>query len=534
MKQALLSMVIAATFSLKLFPVYAGELKIGVAQADITPDRPVALTGGRTAPISKGVNSPVTANVLALETLEAGKPVESAIIVSCDVCVIRPGIQARFRDRVAPLLPGFDTNKLFLAATHTHKGPAILPDAYDNYAGAMEPQEYVPFMFERIAEAVVRAWESRKSGSFAWGLGHAVVAQNRRAAYANGSAQMYGRTNQPDFRGLEGYEDHTVDSLFFLGADRKPLAVAVTVPCPAQTDERGPCGWRVSADFWHDVREGLRKVHGQQLVVLGFAGPAGDQSPHLMLRHKAETRMQGLRGLSRTQEMGRRIVNAVNDTWEVVKDDVRTDLPFVHRVECFELPEQAITEAEYTEAKTHYDQLAAKEKSTGADYWNMRWHGRVVNRYEEQQRGPTVNAIEMHVLRLGDVAIATNPFELYTDYGIQIQAQPGGTDDLDSTGQSGGVCGLLGHAPRSPARATAPSLNPVASVPKVDRYWWNALCRVYRDYSMNEPISRRWDDCGSRGSSRKTTAWPVSSAEFKMGRKEDDLGEGHFAAFRDN
>lgn len=423
MKQALLSMVIAATFSLKLFPVYAGELKIGVAQADITPDRPVALTGGRTAPISKGVNSPVTANVLALETLEAGEPVENAIIVSCDLCVIRPGIQARFRDRVAPLLPGFDTNKLFLAATHTHKGPAILPDAYDNYAGAMEPQEYVPFMFERIAEAVVRAWESRKPGSFAWGLGHATVAQNRRAAYANGSAQMYGRTNQPDFRGLEGYEDHTVDSLFFLGADRKPLAVAVTVPCPAQTDERGPCGWRVSADFWHDVREGLRKVHGQQLVVLGFAGPAGDQSPHLMIRHKAETRMQGLRGLSRTQEMGRRIVNAVNDTWEVVKDDVRTDLPFVHRVEFFELPEQAITKAEYTEAKTHYDQLAAKEKSTGADYWNMRWHGRVVNRYEEQQRGPTVNAIEMHVLRLGDVAIATNPFELYTDYGIQIQAR---------------------------------------------------------------------------------------------------------------
>lgn len=51
------SVVIAAAFSLKLFPLYAGERKIGVAQADITPDCPVALTGGRTAPISKGVNS---------------------------------------------------------------------------------------------------------------------------------------------------------------------------------------------------------------------------------------------------------------------------------------------------------------------------------------------------------------------------------------------------------------------------------------------------------------------------------------------
>ena len=31
--------------------------------------------------------------------------------------------------------------------------------------------------------------------------------------------------------------------------------------------------------------------------------------------------------------------------------------------------------------------------------------------------------MEMHVLRLGGVAIATNPFELYVDYGVQIQAR---------------------------------------------------------------------------------------------------------------
>ncbi|MFA7175336.1 MAG: hypothetical protein WC340_18320, partial [Kiritimatiellia bacterium] len=385
----------------------AAELRVGAAQADITPEHPVALVGGRTAPISKGTNTPVTVNALALEWREEGKPAEVAIIVSCDVCLIREGIQEQARKLVAKRLPEFDTELFFLAATHTHKGPTMLQEAYDNYAGAMEPHEYTPFMLERLADAAEQAWNSRKPGAVAWGMGHAVVAQNRRAVYANGSAAMYGKTDVSTFRGLEGYEDHTVDSIFFLGADQKPVAIMVVVPCPAQTDERGPCGARVSADFWHDVRTGLYKTYGDQLVVLGFVAPAGDQSPHLMIRHKGEIRMQNLRKLSRTQEMGRRIVNAVNETWEVVKSDVHTDLPFVHRVERFDLPAHPITDAEYTAAKKDYDRLTAKSKLSGADYWTKMWQGRVVQRYEEQKKGPVVHETEVHVLRLGNVAIAT-------------------------------------------------------------------------------------------------------------------------------
>lgn len=416
-------LVIAAAGLLAASRVQAAELWIGAAQADITPDRPVALTGGMTAPISTGINSRVTANVLALESRAEGKPVEQAILVSCDLCVIRPGIQTRFRDLVAPRLPGFDINKLFLASTHTHKAPAIDQESYDNYKGAIEPKDYVPFLVDRMAEAVVKAWENRKPGAVAWGLGHAVVGQNRRAVYANGSAEMYGKTDRPDFRGLEGYEDHAVDCLFFLDVGRKPLAMAVTLACSAQTDERGPAGPRISADFWHDVREGLRAKHGSGLTVLGFCAPCGDQSPHLMLRQASETRMAALRKLSRTQEMGRRIVKAVEETWAVVQADVRTDVPFVHRVERFELPERAITEPEYAEAKKAYDVLAAKVKLVGQDYWRKRWNKRVVDRFVAQKKGPTFNPVEMHVLRLGDVAIATNPFELYTDYGMQIQGR---------------------------------------------------------------------------------------------------------------
>jgi hypothetical protein len=31
--------------------------------------------------------------------------------------------------------------------------------------------------------------------------------------------------------------------------------------------------------------------------------------------------------------------------------------------------------------------------------------------------------MEMHTLRLGDVAVCTNPFELYTEYSVRIRAR---------------------------------------------------------------------------------------------------------------
>jgi len=106
----------------------AADLFVGAATADITPDRPVPLTGMKTVRISQGIHSRCTANVLALESREGDRVVDQAILVSCDLCVIRPGIQDGFRRHVAARLPGFDIEKLFLAATHTHAAPVLLQD----------------------------------------------------------------------------------------------------------------------------------------------------------------------------------------------------------------------------------------------------------------------------------------------------------------------------------------------------------------------------------------------------------------------
>ena len=48
-----------------------------------------------------------------------------------------------------------------------------------------------------------------------YGLDRNSIGFGRRAVYADGSAQMYGRTNRPDFVNLEGMDDDDVGSIFF-------------------------------------------------------------------------------------------------------------------------------------------------------------------------------------------------------------------------------------------------------------------------------------------------------------------------------
>jgi hypothetical protein len=397
---------------------FAGELLIGRATASITPEQPVALSGQMRTRIAREVESPVIAAALALESREGDQSQDQAIFVACDLVAIRDGVIDSVRKRLKERLPDFDGQKLVLSATHTHTAPVMAEGKYElPEEGIIRPAEYVEFLAERIAEAAAEAWRSRKPGGVGWGLGHAVVAQNRRAVYGDGRAVMYGRTSSSDFRGIEGYEDHGVEVLCFWDGDEQLIATAINVACPAQEVEGRSA---VNADFWHPVREMLREKHGEELVVLGWTGAAGDQSPHLMFRKEAEERMRRLRGLDRLDELARRIVAAWEEAYEGARQEIQTDVPLMHQVRTLELPRRAVTEQEYEQAKKQVEALSKNP----ADRRRMLWHQAAVDRYESQQTGEVgPYTMELHTVRLGDVAIATNAFELFTEYGIQMKAR---------------------------------------------------------------------------------------------------------------
>jgi hypothetical protein len=422
-------LILIFTVSGNVTNLFAGDLLVGTSTADITPSLPVALDGQFHLRIAKTIETPLTANVIALESRDGNRSIDAAIMVSCDVVGIPAKTLAMLRGELKKQMPGFDVNKIFLNAVHTHTAPVIENNPTFSYQipkeGVLQPEEYEVFFVKQIAEAIIKAWKDRKPGSVSWGMSHAAIAYSRRTVYADGSAVMYGNTNKPEFRNMEGIEDHDVNVLFFWNNKGKLIAMTVDVPCTAQEVEGRSA---VNADYIHPVRERLRQRFGPDLVVLGWIGAAGDQSPRPLYRKAAEERMIKLRNLSRLDEIARRIFNAVEETYETVEQDRYADVQLVHKVETLTLPMRLVTEKEYAVSKAEHDKaasmIAADPKSAEQQLARMTWNGDVLKRFENQKTNPnpTVQS-EIHVLRIGDAVVCTNEFEMFTDYALRIEAQ---------------------------------------------------------------------------------------------------------------
>jgi hypothetical protein len=394
------------------------ELLIGWASKDITPSRPVLLKGQWHVRVSTHVEDPLTATALALQTSSGSEP-EQAVLVSCDLLCIPSSLLERVRAHVRKRLPQLDPLKLFLNATHTHTAPEVEDGWYPHPGGnVMMPAEYVDFVAERIGEAVVGALNGRQAGGVSWALGHAVIGHNRRVTYLDGHSQMYGKTNDPNFDCIEGYEDHSIGMLFTWTPFGRLTGLVLNLACPSQMVEGENY---VSADFWHDVRAEIRRRRSPDLFILPQCSAAGDQSPHLLLYERAEAETRRKRGVTERQEAAERVATAVDHVFGAAQGDIRTDIPFRHCVETLELPLRRLSRDEFEAAQEYVRLHGQSADAPGRLFFEKETVARY--RLQEGANPPSIYPLELHVLRLGDVAMATNPFELFLDYGLRMKAR---------------------------------------------------------------------------------------------------------------
>ncbi len=430
-----------------------GNFQIGWSSADITPESPVLIRGQFHARVSEGVRDPITATAMAMESGE-GPASKKAIMISCDLIGISDDLRDRVRSLLVASIPDFNPDELILNATHTHTAPECgsandSKSIYGIELEVMSPSDYQESISGKIAMAAERAWESRKPGGISFGLGHAVVGHNRLQVDFSGHSQMYGNTDSKTFSHMEGYEDHTVNLLYTWDGRSRLTGLVVNIACPSQATENE---YLISADFWHDTRLLVRQKLGKDVYVLPQCSAAGDQSPHVMVGSKGEERMQRIMGPDSVptgrQSMGRRyqaavrIADAVDAVFHYTKSHIDWDPVFDHRMARVELSRRLIDAGDVPDAlreaekwQTQYEQLLKELNEHPEIKQEPGWYKDITMSFRLMTRGQSVKdrfelekiqpklPVEVHVLRIGDIVMATNPFELYLDYGIRMKAR---------------------------------------------------------------------------------------------------------------
>ncbi len=432
------------------------KIKFGWSEVSILPEgRRVDLAGQLYERISGDVETPISVTALALECGE-----EQMIFIACDLVSTSFKLLKAVRDYL-PDNCGFDKSKIIISAIHTHasfgyadssdgfashidalrelmpKGVKYIPRVSDNSDDIIRGQEAKQFLVERIAKAATQAWNNRSEGAYACGFGRAAVGMCRRVCYDDGSAKMWGNSNTANFTELESGNDSGIELLFTYDLNKKLTGVVANVACPAQVLEHQNY---ISSDYVGKVRGFIREKYGDNVNFLCMISPAGDLCPRDLIRwvdspvckndpnihrekvipRRADPSMFDIKGCTLiAKRIANEILWALDDVTEYV-----TETEFVHKNITMEMPLRRVTVAEYNSAmktiKEFYDNLEGDVSYE--DKAHMQIYNGIVARYQIQQT-LDLYPIEIHIARLGDVALATNPYELFLNYGNQIRAR---------------------------------------------------------------------------------------------------------------
>ncbi len=414
------------------------KILIGWGMRDVTPQGKVSLRGQFYVRITDEVHDSLTTTALAIESAVTK---EQTIMVSLDAVSVTDELIQGCRRLLAEQIPDFNVDKLVINATHTHTAPEqyplpFWPDMPGLGSDIISGKEYGDFLVKKITEAAVEAWQKRSYGGLSWGKGYAVVGFNRRMSYFDGSTVMYGKVDVPEFSHVEGYEDHSVNMLFTYDQEKKLTGMVVNVPCPSQCTE-GSCF--ISADYWHETRLEIRQHHGDEIFILPQCSAAGDQSPHILLNREADRRMMELKGYgadfqtARRKDIAEKITAAVNEVLPLLTDEIHYEIEFGHIISKLSLPERKATENDLEFARQEVAAWQAElEKLKGADpasreystaFRRLYFNKNVISMYERQQQGENSMPVELHIFRLGDIAMCTNRFEYYLDFGERIKGR---------------------------------------------------------------------------------------------------------------
>jgi len=334
----------------------SSTLSAGWATADITPARTCELYGQYYQRVSRGIRDQLSVTALALEGPCNDRTLGQALFVSCDQGLTDGSLVKEVRGRLAASVADFDPSRLVISATHTHNAPSPFDPLkwWKHDPAYLSFEEYRSVLVDALTAAGSQAWKNRAPALVGIGVSFATMGHCRRPLYLDGSADMYGATNRPDFVGMEGGQDDTIGVIGTWSEAGELTGIVVNVSCPSQVME---AQYVVTADLFGEMRRRLREKLGEHLNVLCQVGAAGDQAPRdLTLPPCSGKTYWDEAGM---MELGGRLAEAVAEALPRAQEARRRSFLLRHVVRQPRLPIRAVSPQEHAHAAAELAALLA-------------------------------------------------------------------------------------------------------------------------------------------------------------------------------
>lgn len=249
-------------------PLQAKEesrLHAGAARVDITPEKPVKLSGyASRKDLSAGVHDPLSARVLVFENGS-----QRLVLVSADLIGYYNGTADYFRKAILEACD-LQPAELFLCAIHTHSAPTLTSDVEHGHPNNVA---YTETLKMKLIEATREALESTEPVSIGVGTGSCPVGSNRR------ELRISDKGDSSIVLGRNPYGPTDKEVLVMKVAKPAGELVALAFDYATHATSLGPKNYRISGDVMGLAEQFVEKVLGPNVIAPAFAGASGDIDP---------------------------------------------------------------------------------------------------------------------------------------------------------------------------------------------------------------------------------------------------------------
>lgn len=376
------------------------ELRIGMAEVDYAPPPGLPILGHlRDDYLARGTHDPLYAKAMVLE-----QDGTKLAILSVDVCLLPRQLAAMMREHIAGQC-GLPAENTLICATHIHSGPAVTRI----YETPKANDVAVEKLMRRAADAVVEADRALAPGALRAGYAdEGRLVFNRRLRDTAGNLRMNWELPAPEeVAQTLGPVDPRVAVVAIEREGRLCGALANYALHPAVLDYRNHL---YSAGWPGQLASAMKRVQGDDFITLFLLGCCGDVNH---IDHAEPLRADGFH---MTERIGHMVAAAAAEA-------LRTSVPLpvdklgaaTRRVRCERIK---LSEAEYTWARAAQHESAPRSGMDGLPIEHVAptW----VRLYEQQNQD---DHVELMSLRIGELALAAMPGELFCELGLELRKQ---------------------------------------------------------------------------------------------------------------